>query len=148
MSIGLETGYEERMEKWKRIYIIFIVLMILIFFALLSDVFKIIKESTPFVLENCEWHEEKTISSAIVFSSQKSALEEAKKYVKGNYSEIFVSEEFEKCVGWLVEFKNNSTATKKILVCRNGWIYIYEKKCKRNDFIGSVIEFLKTLLGE
>lgn len=148
MPISIETDYEARIKNWKKIYIIFIALMVLISLAIFSNAFRIIGENTPFMLENCKWDVKKIISSGLSFSSQSSALIEAKKYVKNNYSDISISGEFEKCMGWMVEFKNNYTVTEKILVCRNGWIYIYEKKCERRDFIGSVIEFLKTLCGE
>ncbi|HIQ49929.1 MAG TPA: hypothetical protein EYH56_01905 [Nanoarchaeota archaeon] len=140
--------YEERMKKWRIIYIIFIALMIFVFFTIFSNAFEIIKQNTPFILENCKWYEKEIISSGLEISSHKLALEEAKKYVKGNYSNISITEEFEKCIGWLVEFKNNFTVVEKIFVCKNGWIYIYEKKCEKKSFMEDIIELFKTKKGE
>ncbi len=149
MPIDVETDYEARIKKWKRIYIIFIALMIFISFAILSNVFGIMGENTPFMLEKCRWKTDKVITSGSRFISKDSALYEAKKYVSPeNYSEISVTGEMEKCIGWLVEFKINSTVNEKILVCKEGWIYIYSKKCQKKDFISTLKEFFGMLIGE
>ena len=144
--MGIESAYEERMKKWKKIYFFLLLFMLLLFFSVFSNIFGLIHKETPFIMKNCKWKVEKEIFSGKSFTSKSLALQEAKKYFKDyNYTQISLTGEFTKCIGWLAEAKLNESVVAKVMLCRDGWIYVYKQYCKKKGVLDSIKDFLSVL---
>ncbi len=146
MKVDMETEYEKRVRRWKKIFFILTVFMVLGFSVFIADVYSVIKKKTPYVIENCEFVvENEYIGKKPV--NIKDVEARMKEYLF-SYEIRNISFVFDPCMGWKGEAWKNNTIEKIITICEDGKVLIYKKECKKRDLPSSISNLIEMLFAK
>ncbi len=143
-----ESGFEQKMRRYKIVVFILTVFMIVLFFIFVSNIHTLIKKETPYILEECKWELKKPGSLVFVpesITNEKEVIEKAKELIKENYT-FEVKSEYDECIGWVISGKQSNKTVEQILICKDGYVYHYDKICKKRGLIESLLEFFKMVI--
>jgi hypothetical protein len=126
--------------------------MFVIFFAVTAQVTGVIKEKAPYMLRPvCTWkikNEGKFLFPPGSIKNEKDAINFLKGRYEKNYTEFKVRVEYEKCIGYVIEVIRANETIDKFMICNNGYLYEYEKFCKKKSLIEAILETFKSFGGK
>ncbi len=142
-GVYMIESYEQKSKRYKIVLIVLTAVMFAMFFALISNIHNLIKEQTPYMMEECEWNikGEKLAFVPGYISSEQKALEEAKKlFGEGNYT---VENEYDLCEGWSITKTEKGLELNKTIICKSGYVIEFEKKCRKPGIFEMILNLLK-----
>ncbi len=143
-SLNVESDYEKREKRWKKIFLFLVVLMIFAFFIFFAHVHSLVEKETPYITESCTFVAEREFISDEPLT-EKNVKRVIRKHVDGSYQMHNATFVFDPCMGWKIEMWKNGSMEKMAVACENGKIVIYKKLCKPRDLLSALKELAKIL---